>query len=77
MAFTLLMDTMPPPFGNRAMFCMPTIPGPEMKNPNTSLYAELFGGANSGYSSDPKTYLNRTVSAYGIKSNSKIAALNV
>ena len=61
-AFTLLIDTMLPLFGRRAIFCKPVIPGPAIKNPNTSLNPELFGGANSGYSSEPNTYLKRTVS---------------
>ena len=76
-ALTLFIETIPPLFGSLAIFCMPTIPGPEIKNPKTSLYPELLGGANSGYSSEPNTYLNLTVSEKGIKSNSKIAALYV
>ena len=63
------------PFASFAIFCCPEIPGPEIKNPNTSLKSALSGGANSGYSSDPKTYLNFTVSENGIKSNCKMAAL--
>ena len=61
-AFTLLIETILPLFGSLAIFCKPVIPGPAIKNPNTSLYPELFGGANSGYSSEPNTYLKRTVS---------------
>ena len=56
------MDTILPLLGSFAMFCIPVIPGPEIKKPKTSLNPELLGGANSGYSSEPKTYLKRTVS---------------
>jgi hypothetical protein len=68
-SFTLFIETILPFVGSFAIFSSPIIPGPDMKNPKTSLNPELLGGANSGYSSDPKTYLNRTVSEYGIKSN--------
>ena len=41
----------------------PLIPGPEIKNPNTSLNPVHV---NSGYSSDANAYLNRSVSALGL-----------
>ena len=41
--------------GIRAIFSSPVIPGPLIKNANTSLNPELFGGAYSGYSSEAKT----------------------
>ena len=44
----LLIVTGSVEIGTSAMFCSPTIPGPLIKNANTSLYEELFGGANSG-----------------------------
>ncbi|MCY1540689.1 hypothetical protein D9M68_763420 [compost metagenome] len=51
-----------------------TIPGPEIRNANTSLKDEQ---AYSGYSSEPNTYWKRTVSPEGIKSNSSTQALLV
>ena len=53
------------PFPNLAIFCCPEIPGPDIKKAKTSLNVLLFGGANFGYSSDPNTYLNLTVSDCG------------
>ena len=51
---TLLIATTAP-LGKRAMFCCPLNPGPEIKNPKTSLNCEP---TYSGYSSEPNTYLN-------------------
>ena len=53
------------------MFCTPTIPGPEIKNPKASLNDDP---TYSGYSSDPKTYLNSRVEVVTSTSNSKIQA---
>ena len=48
----------------------PVMPGPEIKNPKTSLNTEF---SKPKYSCDPKTYLNETESLLGTKSNSKTA----
>src|SRR5438270_7482364 len=44
------------------------------KKAKTSLKGEVFGGANSGYSSDPNTYWKVRVAPVGTKSNSKTVA---
>ncbi|MCY1534163.1 hypothetical protein D9M68_695240 [compost metagenome] len=51
-----------------------TIPGPEIRNAKASLNWEQ---AYSGYSSEPNTYWNLTVSPAGIKSNCSTQALLV
>ncbi len=48
----------------------PVIPGPDIKNPKTSLKVEQL---YSGYSSEAKTYSNCTEVLVGTKSNSKTA----
>ena len=61
------------PFGWKAgELYGPLIPGPDKKNPNTSLYWVF---SHPKYSCDPKTYLKETVSLLGIKSNSKFTIL--
>ena len=47
--FAMLMEPLGKPEGEEYG---PVIPGPEMKNPNTSLYSELI---QVKYSLDPKT----------------------
>ena len=59
------------PFGWKAgELYGPIIPGPDKKNPNTSLYWVF---SHPKYSCDPKTYLNFIVSDFGTKSNSSFA----
>jgi hypothetical protein len=67
-----------PIIGNVAILKFEYPSGPPVtKNAKTSLKADVFGGANSGYSSDEKTYSNDTKSEAGIKSNCNTAASKV
>ena len=57
--------------GTKAIFCCPTIPGPDIKKPKTSLKVVP---TNSGYSSEAKIKLNDTELLRGKKLNCKTAA---
>lgn len=73
--FILLILTLVLVLGTNAMFlfeyCPPVGLGPVTKYPKTSLKLEP---THSLYSSEPKTYLNLSVSDSGMKSNSSTAA---